>query len=175
MFGLIKLVLVLCFVGFVALWWFGDDSTASSTPATAPALEVDVSAVTSTHNREVVAKALSAFMKTCAGLQRYLADIDGAKVTPYIGAGGAYDYRTEQYGWQDWLFLQVRVRQEARTIPAHYRAQGHTLNYYLGAGTRPGIAAQKTQSEQVCGGIPTTAEGNGFVDVPALAVVNDLQ
>ena len=45
-------------------------------------------------------------------------------------------------------YIQVRIADDARLIPATYRAWGHTLHYYV---RDSGVSVQKDQSWQVCG------------------------
>ena len=70
---------------------------------------------------------------------RYAGDVESVEVHAPATYRPANDPAT---------YIRVRIADDARLIPATYRAWGHTLHYYV---RDAGVSTQKDQSRQVCG------------------------
>jgi hypothetical protein len=139
--------------------------------ATAP-LEVDTQAVPARHV-PLVHDAVRALLDACTRLEEVSADLD--QVSAFLIEGTPEtDYRSEQYGWRHYIALDIRVSDTPRAVPRNVRAAGHTITYYLGGGSRPGILTQKLVGQQLCGTMPLNASADSFLDAPALSLVDAL-
>lgn len=104
-------------------------------------------------------------------LVRYKDDIEWIDLN--VGEVIPLSYRYEQFGWEHELYLQVKLRDDART-PSMWRASGHVLHYFIGGSLNPGVVAQKTQSHHFLG-VDPNPDSDVFLPVPALAIVDELQ
>lgn len=129
-------------------------------------LTVSVNPDTSLADQEVIKRATKAFFAACP-LAQYSSDIES--ITATMSRSSA-THRVEKYGWGREIELRVKVKNNASVIPAHMRASGHTLYYYIGSGTRPGFVATKDQSILACG-LPTNGGGDRFAIAPGMAGV----
>lgn len=117
---------------------------------------------------QVARQAVRAFEDACPLLFEYWADVEAAEGrinTPVVAP-----YREDRFGWRREVELRVRIKADPALIPDRYRAWGHTLHYYLGAGHQPGVVAAKAQSQRLCGLPPSSADQHK--PVPALLVVD---
>jgi len=120
---------------------------------------------TSEHNEKLIKRANFQLFQNCPDLWSYWPDVASAKVEIETSFGA----RKEQLGWKNELHYQVKIKQETKAIPAKFRAWGHTLHYYLGAGKDPGIVIQKRESQLVCGIQPKSDGIDLFISVPELS------
>lgn len=118
-------------------------------------------------DRSMAVKAIEALAAACPRLRdawpdftKAEADIEPASMSESRGAAGAR-------GWGRTVLLQVTVDGQARHFPADIRAWGHTLQFVMGGGRKPGIYVMKDQAGWICGMEP----GTTYKDVPDLAVV----
>lgn len=117
---------------------------------------------------------LAAFFEACPGLSE-LREVTDASSAAYweIGAWKA----AEDLGWHDAVTVEVRAR-DVDAWPASVRARlpiqvGDLLMYKLGGGAHPGILANGTTEQAVCGW-PTNIErvhGDFFTPLEALSLL----
>jgi hypothetical protein len=93
-------------------------------------------------------KVLELFQKKCTALEHYSAAVDSAQVAYYTPA---MFYRGEAHGWKGELEITLTIKQDARLPTTLNRVAGHTLQYYVGAGSMTGILAQKAEAQAFYG------------------------
>ena len=105
-------------------------------------------------NRRIVFRAIDIFINACRPLiQDHYADIE--QITAIDGAFksedyGCLDYRCDEYGWEKELRFIIKIKDNATTFSGDLRyIAGHTLHFWLGGPTNPGITT--TKFPQVCG------------------------
>ena len=162
-------ICLLVFIASYAFW--GIDQRTTSDREFLLRLPDDVSQ----ENKLIIKKSIEIFFKACPKLKGYWLDIDSVSADPYIDAGGEFEYRTEQYGWQHWIHVTMQVSDNPKNIPNRIRAAGHTLHYNLGGGVRPGIIFKKKQSGDVCGISMRDDGADGFIEIPDLNIVDSLK
>ena len=92
-------------------------------------------------DRPMVVRAMQVFFsKGCPDLYRARHDLHSVQVLAF--SKPLANYQEEMFGWS--LEIEVIVR------AADSMTRGHTLQYFLGAGNRPGIVAQKQIAASVC-------------------------
>jgi hypothetical protein len=139
---------------------------------------INVTSYTNTDDIEMASQAIKVFLnKGCPDLAKYAGDVESFEAT--IGAEPVAGYRTEKFGWTKEIDLQIRISQDATRIPPDSYARGHTLHYYLGAGTTPGVIIQKDQSYALCGAKEGSWQfpfgrpgGDGILSLPSLAFID---
>lgn len=114
----------------------------------------------------VVAKAAEALFDRCPGLTQYAQDIETVKAMP--NGGG---YQDSKYGWSNWISFVVKVSDDAKRIPADWRAWGHNLYYDVGGSPRPGVNVGKDTGGWFCG----IGYKSGLIPAPDAVAVDQLR
>lgn len=121
-------------------------------------------------SEEQLRLAMKAWETACTPLSsEYWNDVVSAKATAYDEYA---DYRINDYGWKTAIEVQITISEKPKKIPSKYDAAGHTLWYFIGGGTKPGILAKKAQSAALCGMQPDPKGNDVFKSVPDMAVLN---
>jgi len=115
---------------------------------------------------KIARQAIDTFTGACAPLAADLHDAKQAEAK-IVDAACEWDQRCQAYGWHKQLVVTVTMRDDAD------QAAGQTLTYYLGAGKRPGILAQKPAAQRLCA-MPTDADRDVLKPAPALAALDHL-
>lgn len=143
--------------------------------AAAPAAR-DLSAITTyepnnAFTRDQMQAALAQLKTSCAPLfTDYADDIESIKINgDSADCSQPGDYKCDEYGWGQRIKINVKITGDRKVIPVKYRARGHTLHYWLGAGRQPGIMSLKDQSKYVCEWSHTPTGSSYFVSVPELS------
>lgn len=98
---------------------------------------------------EQISQALDILKSNCPALfDKAATDIEEAKAFSYKTE---YTYFIDAYGWDNLIEVNVQLKNDLNNIPSVYRANGHTLNFYLGSGLQTGIVTDKTQTQRICG------------------------
>ncbi|MBN2751438.1 MAG: hypothetical protein JXQ84_01905 [Rhodospirillaceae bacterium] len=138
----------------------------------APPQGVSVDAAITTKNvtPNQMLSAIKAWEDACKPLtSKYWLDVVSAKATAFDELA---DYRIDGYGWKTTIKIQVKLNENPKHIPNSYNAAGHTLWYFVGAGTKPGMLAQKAQSAVLCGMVPDAKGSDVFKSVPGMATLD---
>ena len=151
-------------VGLTA-WLQLRPADAVMSPADRILQRVDFSGVAS-DNRSLTKDAIRQFVSFCGLPEHALGTIAAVhvNVTPHAEA-----YWRDNVGWKKYITLTYKITQNADNPAA-----GHTLNYYLGADSNPGVVAQKAEASAYCNPFPPTGSYNTFIAVPGLSVINGL-
>ncbi len=129
---------------------------------------------TSEHNQSIVKEAISHLLKACPGFNTYWEDVESAKLE--IWKGKDWDYRRKDFGWKNYLVLEIIIKRDTKIIPRKYQVSGHTLTYYIGGGNRSSILTKKIQSQYFCGGFQLNDNSaDAFLFVPAMIILDELQ
>jgi hypothetical protein len=140
-------------------------------PALAQRTQIEFPPGIAVETERLLVRANVQLTKACPDLLRYWGDVVSAKVEIWEAMG----YRQEQYGWSRELVYELRIADAPAKIPAAYRAGGHTLHFYFGAGQRPGIVIQKREAQLVCDGKAASDGSDRFIGVPDLAFVDRIR
>lgn len=116
--------------------------------------------------KAIVAKAAEVLFDRCPALTQYAQDIEWVKAR--TDAGG---YQDREYGWSNWISFEVKVADDARRIPADWRAWGHHLHYSVGGSPRPGVDVGKDTAGWFCG----IGYKAGFIPAPDAVAVDQLR
>jgi len=117
---------------------------------------------------EVVKSAMEVFAVNCPGLfGPFRRDVEQIRALVYHDLLGV----NEDKGWNQMIEVRVQLSRDAASMPVSWRAGGHTLYYYLGAGRDPGITAKKEQSQLACG-MPTSRGNDTFKSVRELGFLD---
>ena len=60
-------------------------------------------------------------------------------------------YRQEDYSWFTEIEIQIEINKNSSVLANGYLLSGHTMTFFLGAGTSPGIEADKGESATFIG------------------------
>ncbi|HEX7964816.1 MAG TPA: hypothetical protein VF651_03775 [Gammaproteobacteria bacterium] len=114
---------------------------------------VAVDASQSADVQALVKDATKQLVTACTGLNQYSYDLLKKTWTASVAnnAGNSFNYRTEKWGWNKWVEIQVQVSPKAKDLPKEWQAQGKILVYDLGGGKTPGIASRDKLSQRMCG------------------------
>ncbi|HEX2666784.1 MAG TPA: hypothetical protein VHP13_00240 [Gammaproteobacteria bacterium] len=114
---------------------------------------VAVDASQSADVQALVKDATKQLVTACTGLNQYSYDLLKKTWTASVAnnAGNSFNYRTEKWGWNKWVEIQVQVSPKAKDLPKEWEAQGKILVYDLGGGKTPGIASRDKLSQRMCG------------------------
>jgi hypothetical protein len=131
---------------------------------------VQVSTKTPKISEQVAVKAVQEFVAACRPLtDKYWVDVVSATA---VAEDEIASYRERDYGWSSHVEVVVQISNNPSAIPNDVNAWGHRLYYYLGGGKRPGIIAQKRQSQALCGMTPDAGGKDVFKAVPGLSVLD---
>lgn len=124
------------------------------------------------NQKEIVTKASEVLFERCAGLKQYAQDIEWVKATTNIVMPDTISaYQAEKYGWTRWVSFEVKVSDDAKRIPADWRAWGHHLYYDVGSSPRPGVNVGKETGGWFCG----IEDKSGFIPAPDAVAVDQLR
>lgn len=133
--------------------------TASGEEKAPPAkgITINLKGAPSPEEQARIKAGLIAFMASCEPLFRqYWSDV--VKAEAYQG-DPTENYTGKRYGWDREFWIEVKITEQPRRIPAEMRAAGHTLMWVAGTGQRPGLIAKKDQAAAVCG-MPVSGNGS---------------
>jgi len=131
---------------------------------------VQVSTKTPKISEQVAVKAVQEFVAACRPLtDKYWVDVASAAA---VAQDEYASYRERDYGWPAHVEVSVQLTQKPGVIPGEFNAVGHRLTYLLGGGKKPGIIAQKRQSQALCGMTPDAGGKDVFKAVPGLSVLD---
>jgi hypothetical protein len=101
----------------------------------------------------LVKDAVKQLNTACTGLNQYVYDLVKKTWSASVvnGAGNAFNYHSEKWGWNKWVEITVQVSPKAKDLPKEWNAPGQVLTYDLGGGKTPGIAARDKLSQLMCG------------------------
>ncbi|MBI4928171.1 MAG: hypothetical protein HY835_10430 [Anaerolineae bacterium] len=113
-------------------------------------------------------KVVREFMDVCRPLQdKYIGDIEKLEfIGKYTCGKDSFDYRCESHKWSTMVYLKLKIKEDATTIPSSLRAWGHTEHIYIGGPSNPGFTISKFP--QLCGSQPSN-DGDVFLPAPGMA------
>lgn len=85
-------------------------------------------------------------------------------------------YRQEDYSWFTEIEIQIKMKDNPAVLANDYLLSGHTMTFFLGAGTEPGVEADKGESATFIG-VPKDKIIRGqkiFVPVADYKVIDQL-
>ena len=89
------------------------------------------------------------FSQVCQPLMgEYSSDVERVDVSGRQYKG-CFDYRCEEFGWSESIHIRIDIKDEPMVIPPSYRSWGHSLHFYLGGPSNPGITT--TKLPELCG------------------------
>lgn len=114
---------------------------------------VAVEGTTDVATQDLVKDATKQLVTACTGLNQNSYDLVKKTWTASVAnnAGNSFNYRTEKWGWNKWVEIQVQISPKAKDLPKEWNAPGQMLTYDLGGGKTPGIATRDKLSQLMCG------------------------
>jgi hypothetical protein len=140
---------------------------------------VAVQGTTDQATEDLVKDATKQLNAACTGLNQYVYDLMKKTWSASVvsGAGNAYNYHTEKWGWNKWVEITVQVSPKAKDLPKEWNAPGQVLTYDLGGGKTPGIATADKLSQLMCGSMAVSNDPEdpySHLDVAGLSSLDKL-
>jgi hypothetical protein len=140
---------------------------------------VDVQGTTDQATQDLVKDATRQLNAACTGLNQYVYDLVKKTWSASVvnGAGNAYNYHTEKWGWNKWVEITVQVSPKAKDLPKEWNAPGQVLTYELGGGKTPGISTSDKLSQLMCGSMAVSNDPDdpySHLDVAGLSSLDKL-
>ncbi len=96
---------------------------------------------------ELLQSVLDWFSTNCYGITNYSESIDSAVVTIRRHEPSQFlIYRQEEYSWMTEIEINLTINRDSNLMIGEYLIAGHTLYYFLGGGSSPGIETMKDES-----------------------------
>ncbi len=96
---------------------------------------------------EMIRQASGVLIASCPGLKRY-ASSTGAQTASIESMSGSFV--DEEYGWKRYVHIELSVSSDARAIPVSFGVHGHTCQFRVGGGKKPGIDIMKEPCAALC-------------------------
>lgn len=127
--------------------WVGQDD-----PATAPdtATQVSVPAGLADADYRKIQTAIDRLLEHCMPLSKYWADVESAEAQ----LQPANVYQEREYGWQEVVYLPIRIKEQPVKIPNSFKAWGHVCHYSVGLDVHAGIDVAKEPCAKLCNAVP---------------------
>ncbi len=109
------------------------------------------------------------FLNTCQPLKdKYSEDIEYIEyIDSYTCSKESYfDYRCDSLGWSNMVYLELKIKDNTKSIPSYLRAWGHTEHIYIGGPSNPGFTM--TKFPQLCGA-PDSGGDDAFISAPQMS------
>ena len=122
-------------------------------------------------DRTTIDEALALFIRACAPLATdYWSDVASVTATVYNEAYAKL--RLERYGWRREIAVAVLIKDHPAAIPRRLDVASHTLHFFLGGGTSPGIVALQ-EAQPLCSMGQASGRGaESFKSVPEMSVID---
>lgn len=132
--------------------------------------------------QRIAEKALHELVRACPEFDRYAGDLvpGSARAIHVKVRYPSFDGYAEDYGWRDYIRLELTVKDARISIPRRFYARGHTLFYYLGGDPTPGISIAKgfqvhfEPGETICGHVTQLSRWNVFIPDENMRVLDAL-
>lgn len=103
---------------------------------------------------QLLEQVLKSFTQRCVPiLKKYPNCIESATaiIRQYDPSDKYPMYRQEDYSWFTEIEIQIKIKDASSVIVNDYLLSGHTMTFFIGAGTSPGIEAGKGESATFIG------------------------
>lgn len=145
----------------------------------APKPRIDVGGV-APDKRQMAERAAAILLEECPRLVGNWKHVVGAAATyeafecPMVERERhCMNYRAEDYGWPGAVYVQIRLSDAMPAVGGLSPGQvaGHTMHFWLGGGSKPGITVSKGITKWMCGLGDRSSSDDAFIPAASLSFV----